>query len=152
MKALRLMDWKSEPEIVDVPKPTPGPGQVVAKIGGAGACHSPDLHLMHGFEPGMVPWRMPFTLGHENAGWVDSVGDGVSTVAEGDAVAVYGPWGCGACERCRLGLEGYCGNQAAAPVISGGGGLGLDGGMTEYLLVPHERLLVPMRPRRPTVT
>jgi len=49
-------------------------------------------------------------------------------------------------------LEGYCGNQAAAPVISGGGGLGLDGGMTEYLLVPHERLLVPMRPRRPTVT
>jgi alcohol dehydrogenase, propanol-preferring len=64
---------------------------------------------MHDFEPGMVPWRMPFTLGHENAGWVDSVGDGVSTVAEGDAVAVYGPWGCGACERCRLGLEGYCG-------------------------------------------
>jgi propanol-preferring alcohol dehydrogenase len=107
---------------------------------------------MHDFEPGMVQWRMPFTLGHENAGWVDSVGDGVSTVAEGDAVAVYGPWGCGACERCRLGLEGYCGNQAAAPVISDGGGLGLDGGMTEYLLVPHERLLVPMRPRRPTVT
>ena len=67
MKALRLTDWKSEPEIVDVPKPTPGPGQVVVKIGGAGACHS-DLHLMHDFEPGMVPWRMPFTLGHENAG------------------------------------------------------------------------------------
>ena len=103
---------------------------MVVKIGGAGACHS-DLHLMHDFEPGMVPWRMPFTLGHENAGWVDSVGDGVSTVAEGDAVAVYGPWGCGACERCRLGLEGYCENQAAAPVVSGGGGLGLDGRMAE---------------------
>ena len=151
MKALRLMDWKSEPEIVDVPKPHSRPWTSGRQDRGAGACHS-DLHLMHDFEPGMVPWRMPFTLGHENAGWVDSVGDGVSTVAEGDAVAVYGPWGCGACERCRLGLEGYCGNQAAAPVISGGGGLGLDGGMTEYLLVPHERLLVPMRPRRPTVT
>jgi propanol-preferring alcohol dehydrogenase len=36
MKALRLMDWKSEPEIVDVPKPTPGPGQVVVKIGALG--------------------------------------------------------------------------------------------------------------------
>ena len=131
--------------------PSPLPALDKWSSRGAGACHS-DLHLMHDFEPGMVPWRMPFTLGHENAGWVDSVGDGVSTVAEGDAVAVYGPWGCGACERCRLGLEGYCENQAAAPVVSGGGGLGLDGGMAEYLLVPHERLLVPMRPRRPTVT
>jgi alcohol dehydrogenase, propanol-preferring len=65
-------------------------------------------------------------------------------VAEGDAVAVYGPWGCGTCERCRLGLEGYCENQAAAPVVSGGGGLGLDGGMAEYLLVPFERLLAPL--------
>jgi alcohol dehydrogenase, propanol-preferring len=143
MKALRLMDWKSEPELVEVPKPSPGPGQVVVKIGGAGACHS-DLHVMHDFEPGMMPWKMPFTLGHENAGWVDSVGDGVSTVAEGDSVAIYGPWGCGKCERCRLGIENYCENQAAAPAVNGGAGLGLDGGMAEYLLVPFERLLVPL--------
>jgi alcohol dehydrogenase, propanol-preferring len=141
MKALRLIDWKTEPEIVEVPKPTPGPGQVVVRIGGAGACHS-DLHLMHDFEPGLLPWQLPFTLGHENAGWVDCVGDGVSTVAEGDAVAIYGAWGCGKCERCRLGIEGLCENQAAAPVFGGGGGLGLDGGMAEYLLVPSERLLV----------
>jgi len=141
MKALRLIDWKTEPEIVEVPKPTPGPGQVVVKIGGAGACHS-DLHIVHDFEPGMVPWQLPFTLGHENAGWVDSVGDGVSTVAEGDAVAIYGAWGCGKCDRCRLGMEGLCENQAAAPVFSGGGGLGMDGGMADYLLVPYERLLV----------
>lgn len=141
MKALRLMRWKSEPELVEVPKPTPGPGQVVVKIGGAGACHS-DLHLMHDFDAGMMPWNLPFTLGHENAGWVDSVGEGVSTVAEGDAVAIYGPWGCGRCERCQRGAENYCENPAEAPVISGGGGLGLDGGMAEYLLVPAERLLV----------
>lgn len=143
MKALRIMDWKSEPELVEVAKPTPGPGQVVVKVGGAGACHS-DLHVMHDFDPGTMPWTMPFTLGHENAGWVDSVGAGVTTVAEGDAVAVYGPWGCGKCERCRVGVESYCENQAAAPVVNGGGGLGLDGGMAEYLLVPFERLLVPL--------
>jgi propanol-preferring alcohol dehydrogenase len=143
MKALRLMDWKTEPELVEVPKPTPAPGQVVVKIGGAGACHS-DLHLMHDFDAGMMPWQLPFTLGHENAGWVDSVGAGVSTVAEGDAVAVYGPWGCGRCDRCLRGVENYCENPMAAPVISGGGGLGLDGGMAEYLLVPSERLLVPL--------
>ena len=39
------------------------------RVGGAGACHS-DLHLMHEFEPGVLPWDPPFTLGHENAGWV----------------------------------------------------------------------------------
>jgi len=142
MKALRLLEWKSEPELVEVPKPTPGPGQVVVRIGGAGACHS-DLHLMHDFGGGL-PWGPPFTLGHENAGWVDSVGTGVTTVAEGDAVAVYGAWGCGRCSRCLAGVETYCENPAAAPVPGGGGGLGLDGGMAEYLLVPAERLLVPL--------
>lgn len=143
MRALRLMSWKSEPELVEVDQPTPGPGEVVVKVGGAGACHS-DLHLMHDFEAGMLPWSPPFTLGHENAGWVDSIGTGVTTVAEGDAVAVYGPWGCGTCPRCRLGIETYCENPAAAPVPGGGGGLGLDGGMADYLLVPAERLLVPL--------
>jgi propanol-preferring alcohol dehydrogenase len=141
MKALRLMDWKTEPELVEIPRPTPGSGQIVVKVGGAGACHS-DLHLMHDVEAGMMPWQMPFTLGHENAGWVDAVGDGVSTVKEGDAVAVYGPWGCGTCDSCQRGAENYCENQAAAPAVNGGGGLGLDGGMAEYLLVPFERLLV----------
>lgn len=141
MKALRLIDWKTDPELVEVPKPTPGPGEVVVKIGGAGACHS-DLHVMHDFEPGMMPWKMPFTLGHENAGWVDSVGAGITAVSEGDAVAVYGAWGCGKCSRCQQGFENYCENPAEAPVVSGGGGLGLDGGMAEYLLVPAERLLV----------
>jgi propanol-preferring alcohol dehydrogenase len=141
MKALRLMNWKSEPELVEVPKPKPGPGQVVVKIGGAGACHS-DLHLMHDFEAGAVPWNPPFTLGHENAGWVDSVGTGVTSVKEGDAVAIYGPWGCGKCPRCLLGIETLCERPMEQPIPGGGGGLGLDGGMAEYMLVPFERLLV----------
>lgn len=146
MRALRLMSWKSEPELVEVPRPVPGPGQVLVKIAAAGACHS-DLHLMHDFEPGALPWSPPFTLGHENTGWIESTGEGVSSVHAGDAVAVYGPWGCGRCERCTIGAEDYCEDIARAPVPSGGGGLGLDGGMADYMLVPHERLLVPLPPQ-----
>jgi alcohol dehydrogenase, propanol-preferring len=143
MRALRLLEWRTEPELVEVPEPRPGPGQVVVRVGGAGACHS-DLHLMHDFDGGALPWGPPFTLGHENAGWVHAVGQGVTSVRVGEPVAVYGPWGCGTCERCRVGVETYCENPAAAPVPAGGGGLGLDGGMAEYLLVPDARHLVPL--------
>jgi len=143
MRALRLLSWKSDPELVEVPKPVPGPGEVLVRVGGAGACHS-DLHLMYEFEGGSLPWGPPFTLGHENAGWVDSLGSGVTGFSEGDAVAVYGAWGCGTCPRCRLGIETYCENLAGAPIVGGGGGLGLDGGMADYLLVPDARLLVPL--------
>ncbi|TCB93428.1 NAD(P)-dependent alcohol dehydrogenase [Micromonospora zingiberis] len=143
MRALRLPAWKTEPELVEVDEPTPGPGQVVVKIGGAGACHS-DLHLMHEFEAGVVPWDPPFTLGHENAGWVHALGAGVTGLEVGQPVAVYGPWGCGTCARCRVGADNYCENPAAAPVPGGGGGLGLDGGMAEYELVPAARHVVPL--------
>jgi len=143
MRALRLLSWKSEPELVEVPDPTPGPGQVVLTVGGAGACHS-DLHLMHDFEPGLLPWGPPFTLGHENAGWVHAVGRDVTSVQEGDAVAVYGPWGCGRCPTCRSGAENYCSDQASAPTKGMGGGLGDDGGMADLMLVPDPRLLVPL--------
>jgi len=142
MYALRLQAWKSEPELVEVENPRPGPGQVVIKIGGAGACHS-DLHLMHDFDGGF-PWGPPFTLGHENAGWVHELGAGVTGLEVGQPVAVYGPWGCGACPHCRLGMETYCEDPMNAPVPGGGGGLGLDGGMAEFMLVPAARFLVPL--------
>jgi propanol-preferring alcohol dehydrogenase len=143
MQALRLLEWRSDPVLCDVDEPVPGPGQVVVRIGGAGACHS-DLHLLHDFEPGLLPWAPPFTLGHENAGWVHALGPGVTGLEVGQPVAVYGPWGCGACERCRIGIETLCENPAAAPVPMGGGGLGLDGGMAEFMLVPAARQLVPL--------
>ena len=73
MRALRLNQWKSEPVLEEVPVPEPGPGEVLVQVGAAGACHS-DLHLMHEFEPGMLPYDPPFTLGHENAGWVHTLG------------------------------------------------------------------------------
>ncbi|MBQ1048071.1 NAD(P)-dependent alcohol dehydrogenase [Micromonospora sp. C51] len=143
MRALRLPAWKTEPELVEVAEPTPGPGQVVVRIGAAGACHS-DLHLMHDFEAGGLPWNPPFTLGHENAGWVHRLGSGVTGLEVGQPVAVYGPWGCGRCARCRVGVDNYCENPAAAPVPGGGGGLGLDGGMAEYELVPDARHVLPL--------
>src|SRR5215203_86492 len=135
MQAVRFVGVGQPARIEDVPKPSPGPGQVLIKVGGAGVCHS-DLHVMEedlGFTP-------PFTLGHENAGWVSALGQGVTTFREGDAVAVYGPWGCGRCHACQRSMENYCENWAQMNGF--GGGLGSDGGMAEYMLVPSARLLV----------
>lgn len=143
MLALRLNAWKSDPVLEEVPVPEPGAGEVVVQVGAAGACHS-DLHLMHEFEPGLLPWSPPFTLGHENAGWVHTLGAGVTGLEPGQPVAVVGAWGCGTCPRCLDGLETYCDRPDLAPVPGGGGGLGLDGGMAEYLLVPAARHLVPL--------
>jgi alcohol dehydrogenase, propanol-preferring len=141
VKALRLVDWKHGPEFEDVADPDPGLGAVRVRIGGAGACHS-DLHLMYDFEPGLLPWGPPFTLGHENAGWVDALGPGAHRIEVGEPVAVYGPWGCGVCPRCVQGMENYCVAQAEMGVA--GGGLGADGGMAKYMVVPNERYLVPL--------
>jgi propanol-preferring alcohol dehydrogenase len=95
---------------------------------------------MHEFEG--MPWQVPFTLGHENAGWVDSIGAGVTGLSVGDAVAVFGAWGCGRCRRCLIGMENVCENQGE--LGGSGGGLGFDGGMAPLMLVPHARWLVPL--------
>ncbi len=140
MRALQLTSWKADPELVDVPDPVPGPGEVVVRIGGAGACHS-DLHLMRDFDANMAPWRLPFTLGHENAGWVHQVGSGVEGLEVGQPVVVFGAWGCGLCDRCRMGVENYCDHPSKAGFS---GGLGRDGGMADLLLVPAARQVVPL--------
>ncbi len=139
MKAYRLTSWQHDGEFAEVPQPDPGPGEVLLRIGAAGACHS-DLHLMHDFTEGVLPWGPPFTLGHENAGWVEALGPGVRGLEVGEPVAVYGPWGCGRCHRCRTGAENYCVHQQALPYA--GGGLGADGGMASHMLVPDARWLV----------
>ena len=138
MRALRMVECGRDPELVEIPDPTPGPGEVVIKVGGAGACHS-DLHVLYELDVAAV-WQLPMTLGHETAGWVHALGAGVTGLAEGDPVAVYGAWGCGVCARCAVGMENYC----ERPSLVGGGGLGLDGGMADYLLVPDQRYLVPL--------
>jgi propanol-preferring alcohol dehydrogenase len=141
MQAMQLVGWKQLPELREVPRPEAGPGQVVVRVGGSGACHS-DLHLMHDFDGSVLPWGPPFTLGHENAGWVEEVGTGVVGLEVGEPVAVYGAWGCGRCRTCRLGLENYCDRQQE--IGPAGGGLGLDGGMAPWMLVPSARHLVPL--------
>jgi len=98
--------------------------------------------LSHDFAPGMMPFEPPFTLGHENAGWVEALGAGVDGLAVGDPVAVYGPWGCGRCRRCLMGMENYCERQGEIGVM--GGGLGRDGGMAPFMIVPRPRFLVPL--------
>ncbi|MGV0992232.1 MAG: NAD(P)-dependent alcohol dehydrogenase [Mycobacterium sp.] len=138
MRALQMVGFQREPELREIPDPVPGPGEVVIKVGGAGACHS-DLHVLHEMDVSAV-WQLPMTLGHETAGWVHALGAGVTGVSEGDAVAVYGAWGCGVCARCAVGMENYC----EVPSLVGGGGLGAHGGMADYLLVPHVRHLVPL--------
>lgn len=140
MKAYRLTAWQTPPELHEVEVPEPGPGQVLVKVAGAGACHS-DLHLME-WPEGQMDFDVPFTLGHENAGWVEAAGAGVEGLERGEPVAVYGPWGCGRCRACRLSAENYCERQAEIGAF--GGGLGLDGGMAEYMLVPQARLLLPL--------
>jgi alcohol dehydrogenase, propanol-preferring len=140
MKAFQLVAWQKPPELREVAMPKPGPGQILVKVGGAGACHS-DLHLMEKPAP-RRPVKLPFTLGHENAGWVEKLGPGATGFTPGDPVIVYGPWGCGICKNCRLSMENYCEN--AGGTASGGGLGGYDGGMAPYLLVPATRFLVPL--------
>ena len=96
------------------PQPEPGPGQVLVRVGAAGICHS-DLHVIHEFDAGVFNAELPFTLGHETAGWVEALGTGATGVEVGEAVAVYGPLGCGTCARCQTGDENICdrGRRAA---------------------------------------
>ncbi len=141
MRAYRMHTWHAQAELVEVEEPTAGPGQVVLKVGAAGACHS-DLHIMHGDPDTPSPFALPFTIGHETAGWVHAIGEGVTSVEVGQAVAVYGPWGCGQCERCRVGMENYCEGMGAG--VATAAGLGVDGGMADYVLIPDVRYLVPL--------
>lgn len=143
MKAVKFMGPHDVRVFDDVEKPVPKGDEVLLKIAAAGVCHS-DLHIIDG----SIPVPPGFTLGHENAGWVEAVGDGVTGYKQGDAVLVYGPWGCGHCKPCQQSTENYCDHQSERAL---GGGLGIDGGMAEYMLVPSSRLLVPIFDLDPTI-
>jgi len=140
MRAVQLVRWQAEPELREVEMPEPASGEVLVKILGAGLCHS-DIHVME-FPEGTMPWKLPFTLGHENAGTVAALGNGVSGLDVGDPVLIYGPWGCGSCRECARGAENLC--LRAASLAGRGCGLGFDGGLADYLIVPSPRLLVPI--------
>jgi NAD+-dependent secondary alcohol dehydrogenase Adh1 len=127
MKAVRLHGYHQQPQIDDVPEPAAkGPFDVVVRIGGAGVCRT-DLHIMEGqWDAAMSP-SLPYTIGHENAGWVQEVGSAVTNVAVGDTVILHPTPTCGLCRACRAGNDMHCVNSSFP-------GLDSDGGMAEYLL------------------
>jgi len=127
VKAVRLHGYHQEPVVEDVPEPTvQGPLDVVVKVGGAGVCRT-DLHIIEGqWDAAMHP-QLPYTIGHENAGWVHEVGAAVTNVQVGDTVILHPTPTCGLCRACRAGQDMHCANSSFP-------GLSHDGGMAEYLL------------------
>jgi len=138
MQALRLTEWQSDPVITEVPVPEPQGSEVLVEVAAAGLCRT-DLHIMSS-PPGSYPYQLPFTLGHESAGRVAALGPQASGFEPGDSVVVYSRWGCGTCWQCTHGRDNACVRTHSGPH---GGGLGRDGGLAEYLLVPSARYLVP---------
>jgi propanol-preferring alcohol dehydrogenase len=146
MRAYRILDWLQAPELVEVADPEPGPGQVVVRVAGNGLCHSDAMMSQMPGEIGeLLGWRVPFTLGHEVAGWVAAVGDGVTAVAEGDPVALVSAASCGVCEMCVRGRDNACLHNDA------GRGYGRDGGLAELVLVDSVRSVIPLRTLDPKV-
>ena len=147
MKAFQFKEWLTPAELVDVPVPEPGPDEVLIRIGGAGVCHS-DLHVMHSWTPQTRPevalWSLPFTLGHENAGWIES-GD-TEDVEAGMPVVVQPLWNCGFCRACLRGNTNSC--EAPREKRGRSGGLGRDGGFAEYMVAPAH-CVVPLKDLEP---
>jgi alcohol dehydrogenase, propanol-preferring len=140
MKALQYTTIGKAPEVVEIPKPTVGPGQVLLKVTAAGVCHSDEFIMS--LPEDQFTYGLPLTLGHEGAGIVAELGEGVEHLQLGDAVAVYGPWGCGRCHMCAQGKENYCVNAEAEHIYPPG--LGNPGSMAEFMLIDDPRHLVPL--------
>jgi NAD+-dependent secondary alcohol dehydrogenase Adh1 len=114
---LRL-DELDEPTITD-------PHDVIVRIGGAGLCRT-DLHIQEGQWAEKSGVQLPYTLGHENAGWVHEIGSAVSNVVVGDTVIVHPLVTCGLCRACRAGDDVHCENNRFP-------GISTDGGFAHFL-------------------
>ena len=127
MNAARLHEYHQALKLdqVDEPKAT-GPFDVVVKIGAAGLCRT-DLHIQEGQWAEKSEVVLPYTPGHENAGWVHEIGSGVSNVEVGDTVIVHPFISCGLCTPCRRGDDMHCVNGSFP-------GINRDGGFADFLL------------------
>lgn len=138
MKAVRVHAYGQPPVIENVDRPrATGPWDVVVKVGGAGLCRT-DLHIVAGLFEKIQHPTLPYTLGHETAGWVAEVGSAVATVAVGDAVILHVMASCGFCAACRAGNDAHCVNVHSP-------GIDVDGGMAEYVRT-NVRALVKLGP------
>jgi len=111
-------------ENVDEPKIT-DPHDVIVRMGGAGLCRT-DLHIQEGQWAEKSGVELPYTLGHENAGWVHEVGSAVSNVEVGDTVIMHPLVTCGLCRACRAGDDVHCENNTFP-------GISVDGGFADLL-------------------
>ncbi|WP_432514326.1 NAD(P)-dependent alcohol dehydrogenase [Kineococcus sp. SYSU DK001] len=126
MRAVRVVGYHRDLELQEVPAPeVTGPFDVVIKVGGAGVCRT-DLHILEGQWAEKSGVALPYTIGHENAGWVSAVGSAVTNVAEGDKVILHPNITCGLCRACRSGDDVHC----VAKVFPG---IDSDGGYAEFL-------------------
>jgi NAD+-dependent secondary alcohol dehydrogenase Adh1 len=127
MRAARLHAYHEALKLdeVDEPKVT-GPLDVVVRIGAAGLCRT-DLHIQEGQWAEKSEVKLPYTPGHENAGWIHEVGSGVTNVEVGDTVIVHPFITCGLCRACRRGDDMHCENGSFP-------GINRDGGFADFLL------------------
>jgi alcohol dehydrogenase, propanol-preferring len=130
MKAAVLREIGKPVTIEEVATPSPGAGEVLIRVEACGVCHS-DLHLADGDWDLLRPiTKVPLILGHEVAGTVAALGEGVTQLKIGDRVGVpWIFWTCGECEFCREGRETLCVKQKIT-------GCTVDGGFAEYLVAP----------------
>ena len=127
MRAVQVVGYHQPLEMAEVDRPEPsGPFDVVVRIGGAGVCRT-DLHILEGQWAEKSGVTLPYTIGHENAGWVHAVGSAVTNVSEGDKVIVHPLITCGLCRACRSGDDVHC-ESSRFP------GIDTDGGYADYLL------------------
>jgi len=126
MRAVRYHGPKQPLRLEDVPRPDPGPGEVLVRVAAAGVCHT-ELHFLSGL---LNLGVAPLTLGHEVVGRVERVGAGVSAPRAGDRVIVYYYVGCGRCAHCLVGDENLC------DAIQAEYGFVTDGGFADYVKVP----------------
>ena len=129
--------------------PAPRGSEVLVRVERCGVCHS-DLHLQDGYFALGADKRLditkdrplPFTLGHEIAGVIESTGEAADGAAIGQRVAIY-PWiGCGKCAACKAGEENLCSSHRHL-------GISADGGFATHVLIPHPRYLLDYSPLSP---
>lgn len=126
MKAVRLHRYDEHPVVEDIAEPSvTRPFDVLVEIGGAGLCRT-DLHIIEGQWASRSGVVLPYTLGHENAGWVREVGSAVEHVRPGDTVILHPLITCGFCRACRAGDDVHC-------IASAFPGIDTDGGMAQFL-------------------
>jgi NAD+-dependent secondary alcohol dehydrogenase Adh1 len=121
MKAVQVVGYHEKLEMKEIPVPrVSGPHDVIVKIGGAGVCRT-DIHILEGQWAEKSGVALPYTIGHENAGWVHAVGSAVTNVVEGDKVILHPLVTCGLCRACRFGDDVHC-EQSQFPGIDTAGG------------------------------